>query len=92
MSAQVGSGPITSYLVPREFGTTTGTLGTTRNEARGEETVKTPAGEFRARHQARTTGRESSDWWLHPQLGVPVRGKTAGGLEYILTSLELPPK
>jgi hypothetical protein len=53
--------------------------------------VKTPAGEFRTTHLARQSGAEASDWWIHPDLGIPVRGQIVGGLEYVLTSLELAP-
>jgi hypothetical protein len=91
-SAQVGEGKIASYLVPRDFVTTTGTLCAANNEARGEEAVKVPAGEFRARHLLRKAGGETSEWWLHAQLGVPVRGRLANGTEVVLTSIETPQK
>jgi thiol-disulfide isomerase/thioredoxin len=79
---------ISSYLVPREFDKAMGTLATASCEARGEETVRVPAGEFRARRFTRKTDKESSEWWLHSKLGVPVRVQS-GGIEYVLTSLEL---
>jgi hypothetical protein len=91
-SAQVSEGKITSYLVPRDFATTTGTLCAANNEAKGDEAVKVPAGEFRARHVLRKAGGEISEWWLHSQLGVPVRGKLANGTEFVLTTLEIPQK
>jgi len=31
------------------------------------------------------------DEWIHPELGIPVRGQVVGGLEYVLTNLELAP-
>lgn len=91
-SAQVDQGQITGYLVPRDFVTTTGTLCAASNEAKGDESVKVPAGEFRAHHQIRKAGADISEWWLHSQLGVPVRGKLANGTEFVLTSIEVAPK
>jgi thiol-disulfide isomerase/thioredoxin len=79
---------ISSYAAPHEFDKAMGTLATLGSEARGEETVRTPAGEFRARHVMRRTGRETSEWWVHSTLGIPVKGM-AGGIEYVLTSLEV---
>lgn len=92
ISAQVTSGQIASYFVPREFVNTTGTLSKSDTVIKGEEAVKTPAGEFRAQRVARVSGNDASDWWLHSRIGVPVRGKTANGTEYVLTSLEIAPK
>jgi hypothetical protein len=92
MSAQVSQGQVTAYFVPREFISTTGTLDKISNQTVADENVKTPAGEFRAQYVIRTTGKENSEWWIHPQLGVPVRGKLANGTEFVLTSLEVTPK
>jgi hypothetical protein len=64
-----------------------GVLATTSCETKGEETVRVPAGEFRARHVIRKTDKETSEWWVHSKLGIPVRGM-AGGIEYVLTSIE----
>jgi hypothetical protein len=91
-SAQVSQGKITGYTVPRDFVNTTGTLCNATNESKGDESIKIPAGEFRAQHLLRRTGQETSEWWLHAQLGVPVRGKLANGTEYVLTSIEIAPK
>ena len=79
---------ISSYLIPQEFDKALGTLATASCEARGDETVRVPAGEFRARHVTRRSEKETSEWWLHSTLGVPVRGRS-GGVEYVLISLEL---
>ncbi len=79
---------ISSYLIPQEFDKALGTLATASCEARGEETVRVPAGEYRARHVTRRTDKETSEWWLHSNLGVPVKGQRAG-VEYVLTTLEL---
>ncbi|HXI90542.1 MAG TPA: hypothetical protein VNO24_11060 [Blastocatellia bacterium] len=78
---------IPSYLAPQEFDKAMGVLAMTSCETKGEETVRVPAGEFRARHVIRKTDKEISEWWLHSTLGVPVRGM-AGGIEFVLTMLE----
>jgi len=78
---------ISSYLAPQDFDKAVGTLATASCETKGEETVRVPAGEFRARHVIRKTDKEISEWWLHSKLGVPVRGM-AGGIEFVLTSIE----
>ncbi len=78
---------ISSYFAPQEFDKAMGTLATASCETKGEETVRVPAGEFRARRVIRKTDRETSEWWVHSKLGVPVRGM-AGGIEYVLTSVE----
>lgn len=82
---------ISCYLTPEPFEQAMGTLEKLSFEARGEETIRVPAGEFRARHMSRKTDRETSDWWLDSKLGIPVRGQSAG-VEYVLTSLESPGK
>ncbi len=79
---------ISSYLAPPEFDKAMGTLATSSCETKSEETVRVPAGEFRARHVIRKTDRETSEWWVHSTLGVPVRGQ-ASGIEYVLTKIEV---
>lgn len=76
------------YLAPQEFDKAMGTLLVVNCEAKGEETVRVPAGEFRAGHITRTTNTETFDWWFHSKLGIPVRG-LAGGVEYVLNSLDV---
>lgn len=78
---------ISSYFAPQEFDKAMGMLATASCETKGEETVRVPAGEFRARHVVRKTDRETSEWWVHSKLGIPVKGM-AGGIEYVLTSFE----
>ena len=70
---------------------TVGTLDKANYEPDGEQTVRVQAGEFRAGHVMRKSAKETSEWWLHPSIGVPIRGKVAGGMEYVLTSLDLLP-
>lgn len=81
---------ISSYLAPQEFDSAMGILATAICEIRTEESVRVPAGEFHARHVVRKTDRGTSEWWMHSKLGIPVKGM-AGGVEYVLTSLEQPP-
>jgi hypothetical protein len=79
---------ITSYFAPRGYAETVGTLGAASYEMKGEEAVRVGASELRAKHLLRKAEQENSEWWLHPELMIPVRGKIAGGLEYVLTSWE----
>ena len=78
---------ISNYLAPQGFDQAMGMLTTAICETKGEETARVPAGEFRARHVTRKTDTETSEWWLHSKLGIPVKGM-AGGIEYLLTSFE----
>jgi hypothetical protein len=77
------------YVAPSGFESPLGSTCVVTHRVGGEEAVKTPAGEFRATRLARQSGTEASDWWIHPELGIPVRGQVVGGLEYVLSSLEM---
>ena len=79
---------VTGYVAPYEFDKAMGAITTWSYDAKGEEAVRVPAGEFRARHVTRKINKETSEWWIHSQLGVAVKGQ-AGGLEFVLTSLEM---
>ncbi|HJQ26823.1 MAG TPA: thioredoxin family protein [Blastocatellia bacterium] len=78
------------YVTPAGFNGTMGALVTMSVESKGDEAVRVPAGEFRARHVIGKTDKGASQLWLHPQLGVPVRGE-AGGVAFVLTALEITP-
>jgi hypothetical protein len=80
---------IPSYVAPREFDGTMGLLATASCETKGEEAVRVPAGEFRARHIVRKTETETSEWWIDTRFGIPVKG-IAGGIQYVLSSIEGP--
>jgi hypothetical protein len=82
-----GQKEIVTYFAPRGFGETVGALGVTSYEAKGDEAVRAGSSEVRSKHLLRKAERENSEWWLHPELMIPVRGKS-GGLEYVLTSWE----
>jgi hypothetical protein len=77
------------YVAPYEFDQTVGTLMTVSYELRGEETIRVPAGQLRAKHFARKSEKGASDWWFHSELAIPVQGKTASGTEFVLTALEV---
>jgi len=92
MGPAAASGPTSQticYVAPSGFDSPLGSTCVVTHRVAGEEAVKTPAGEFRATRLARQSGAEASDWWLHPELGIPVRGQVAGGMEYVLSSLEI---
>lgn len=76
------------YFSPQEFDKAMGTLLVVSYEAKAEVPVLVPAGEFRAWHITRRTGKEMSEWWIHSKLGIPVRG-LAGDMEYVLSSLDV---
>jgi len=77
------------YIAPSGFDSPLGSTCVVTRRVAGEEAVKTPAGEFRATHLLRQSRGEASDWWIHPDLGIPVRGQILGGMEYVLSSLEM---
>jgi hypothetical protein len=83
-----GRRKMAAYLEPFEFEKTTGGLSPAVCEAMGRENVTVPAGDFQTRHYLRTCGGETSEWWVHPSLGVPVKGRANGGLEFVLVSLD----
>jgi len=78
---------VTSYVAPNNFDGAMGMLASTQCDAKGEETVSVPAGEFRGRHVFRRTDKQVSEWWFHSQLGIPLKAQV-GGIEYVLTSLD----
>ncbi len=78
---------MTSYQSPFEFERTVGRLRVVSFEEKGEESVRVPAGQFRAKQIVRRAGEEISTWWLH-DLGFPVRGEMRE-MEFALTSLEV---
>jgi thioredoxin family protein len=77
------------YVAPPGFDSPLGTTCVETHRVAGEEAVTVPAGEFRATRLARQSGTEASDWWIHPALGIPVRGQVVGGMEYVLSSLTI---
>lgn len=89
-SASGNQKPLAVYLSPKEFEGALGTLARSSCERKGEETVRVPAGEFRAQHILHKDDGETSELWIHPQVLVPVRGK-AGSMEYVLISIDMSP-
>jgi hypothetical protein len=84
---ETGHSPISGYLTPEQFEQAMGTLELMSWDAKGEEAVRVPAGEFRTRHVVFKTGRGTSDLWLDSKLGIPVKCQSSG-VEYVLTTLE----
>lgn len=78
---------ISGYLTPEQFELAMGTLELMSWDAKGEDAVRVPAGEFRARHVALKTGRGTSELWLDSRLGIPVKCQSSG-VEYVLTTLD----
>jgi thiol-disulfide isomerase/thioredoxin len=91
-AASGATSQLVCYVAPSGFESPLGTTCVVTHRVAGEEAVKTPAGEFRTTHLARQSGAEASDWWIHPELGIPVRGQILGGMEYVLSNLEIAPK
>ena len=85
------SSQVVCYVAPSGMDSPLGTTCVVTHRIAGEEAVKTPAGEFKTTRLARQSGAEASDWWIHPDLGIPVRGQVVGGMEYVLSSLTLAP-
>jgi hypothetical protein len=88
-AADTATSQLVCYVAPAGMESPLGTTCVVTHRVAGEESVTTPAGDFRATRLARQSGSEASDWWIHPDLGIPVRGQVVGGLEYVLTELEL---
>jgi hypothetical protein len=86
-AASGATSQLVCYVAPSGFQSPLGTTCVVTHRVSGEEAVTVPAGEFRATHLARQSGAEASDWWIHPELGIPVRGQVIGGLEYVLSEL-----
>lgn len=78
---------IVGYVTPDRFDRALSTLETLSSEAKGEEKIRVPAGEFNARHVLLKNNSGATDWWLHSKLGVPVKGQSAD-VEYVLVKFE----
>jgi len=84
-----GHAQIASYLAPVEFDKAMGMLAHAVVDFVGDETIKTLAGEFPVRHFKLRLDHEMCDYWLHSQLGIPLRALGSNGREYVLTSLTI---
>lgn len=82
--------PSSSYQAFSDFDGSVGSLTKMSVEEKPVEAVTLPAGQFRAKRLLRRSGNEASEWWLHSELGIPVRAKV-GSVEYVLTSIEVSP-
>jgi hypothetical protein len=79
----------TAYISPFEFDKAMGTLAPASAEFVGDETVKTNPGEFPTRHFKLRLEQDVCDYWVHKQLGIPLRAQASNGHEYVLTSLTI---
>lgn len=55
----------------------------------GREEIDAPAGRFMTTHVTRRLAAETSQWWLHPELAIPVAGRIDGVGQLVLVELEL---
>jgi hypothetical protein len=83
---------VQGYSVPGDSDAPLGAIESVKCETKGNESIATGAGTFNTKHVVFRSPSGTSDWWLHPDLGIPVRGKIAGGQEFALSSLELSQK
>ncbi len=77
-----------AYVAPADFDKPLGLLGRVVEELKGTESLETPAGTFQARRVLRLADGVATELWLHPELGIPLYAKLAGGREVVLTELE----
>jgi hypothetical protein len=80
---------ITGYIAPFEFDKAMGTMMPATADFVGEETIKTNPGEFPTRHYKLRLEQNTCDYWVHTQLGIPIRAQATNGHEYVLTSLSI---
>lgn len=83
---------ITGYIAPFEFDKAMGTLAAATVDFVGDENLKTTPGEFPTRHFKLRLEHDTCDYWLHSQLGIPLRAQATNGHEYVLTSLTIAAK
>lgn len=88
-AAAAPTSQLVCYVAPPGFDSPLGTTCVETHRVGAAEAVTVPAGEFRATRLARRSDSEASDWWIHPDLGIPVRGQVVGGMEYVLASLTI---
>ncbi len=84
-----GQDQITGYIAPVEFEKAMGTLARATVDFVGDENIKTKPGEFPARHFKLRLEHDTCDYWVHTQLGIPLRAQETNGHEYVLTSLTI---
>jgi hypothetical protein len=82
-----GKSQLTGYIAPFEFDKAMGTLVRGTADFVGDENLKTRAGDFPVRHFKLRMEQGTCDYWLHSQLGIPLRAQASNGHEYVLTSL-----
>lgn len=89
-SAAVSQGPTTrpALLLGGAGESATGRFGTLELGHRGAEPVTSVAGTFVSTRVSGKVDGAFVEGWLHPELGVPIRWRFAGGDEVLLTQFE----
>jgi hypothetical protein len=80
---------IPTYFALSDFNNIGGFLDNVAYESKGKEAVHTPAGDFKAQRIIQKTKTESRQWYVHPDLGIPVKGDLKDGGSFVLTSIEM---
>jgi hypothetical protein len=77
----------TAYVTHEAPGAVMGVLRASETRSLGPEEVATPAGTFVAERLLRSVDGTLTEWWRHPELPVPVRGRLNDGSEVLLAEL-----
>ncbi|MFY9611039.1 MAG: thioredoxin family protein [Blastocatellia bacterium] len=80
---------VTGYISPFEFDKAMGILLPATVDFVGDESIMTEPGEFPTRHYKLRLEQDTCDYWVHTQLGIPLRAQATNGHEYVLTSLTI---
>ena len=84
-------GTLPVYSISDRYQATLELIKLAKFKINSEETIRVPAGRYLTRRLTRTVGKEVSHWWLHSDLGIPVKGRLSNGIEYRLATLEVIP-
>ena len=76
------------YVLQPEFENPMGLMEDASYEAKQDESIQVPAGEFKTRHVTAKVGGATCELWIDAELKAPVRMRTSRGFEYVLTSIE----
>ena len=78
------------YVLRPEFESAMGLAEDASYEPKGDESVRVPAGDFRARHITERIGEVTRELWLDTGSNIPVRIRDSLGFDWVLTSIEKP--
>ena len=82
------NGQVSRYVALSGFDSMGGFIDSVGYEAKGDENIHTPAGDFHAKRVIEKTRTESLQLYVHPQLGIPIMGDLKGGGSFVLASIE----